>query len=190
MKKGWKIFIIVLVVVIILVFLYFIIFRRAICSNPIMIERPIDPKLKEQLRDISGSDKTGVFCQGEEGGDVVRLGTGGRRSIVCNIKTNETAQYELKVKEINILLGNEKTKLINTNWILQKGWKGTVNSSKEGYEIKLLTLNIPKDAPKSTIELDYEVIKNNDLTTNETHIVMFDIFQSPSLWQRITNPCY
>jgi hypothetical protein len=167
---------IVIIVISIIVLIFGIIFGRNVMCSGIRVTDQIDTAVKNQLRDLFGADKIGVSCQGEEGSDV-KLGTGKRVSLVCQIKVETPTNYRIVVGDPEILLGNEKIKLLNKNWILKKGLNDVgVNPGTITYA-PVLFLNIPRDAPKSTVSVDINVYNkdSSDPNAKETHTVVFDI---------------
>jgi hypothetical protein len=166
---------IVIIVISIIVLIFGIIFAKNIMCSGIRVTDQIDTAVKNQLRDLFGADKIGVSCQGEEGQDV-KVGTGKRVSIVCQIKVDEPANYKILVDDPMILLGGEKTKLAPKSWILSKGVNDVgVKPGTITYQ-PIIFLNVPSDAGKSTVQLNLKVYDKNDPTGSyETHTLVFDI---------------
>lgn len=164
---------IVIIVISIIILIFGIIFGRNIMCSGIRATDQIDIAVKNQLRDLFGSDRIGVICQGEEGSEV-KLATGKRVSLVCQIKTEENVKYKIEVSDPEILLGSEKTKKMDKRWILKKGWEGYVNPGVITYA-PVLYLNVPRDAPKSTVSVDVRVINTNSDGDGDTHSIVFDL---------------
>ncbi len=170
---------IVIIVISIIILIFGIIFGRNIMCSGIRVTDQIDTAVKNQLRDLFGSDKIGVSCQGEEGSEV-KLATGKRVSLVCQIKVESPKTYNFIINpsDVQFFLGNNKQKAIPTSWILKSGvQKVGVKPGTITYQ-PVLFLNVPKDAAKSTISVDICVKDvSQDSTDNscETHTVVFDL---------------
>lgn len=164
---------IVIIVISIIILIFGIIFGRNIMCSGIRATDQIDTAVKNQLRDLFGSDKIGVSCQGEEGSEV-KLAAGKRVSLVCQIKTEENIRYKLDVSDPEILLGAERTKPMDRNWILKRGWIGYVSPGTITYA-PILYINVPRDAPKSTVAVDIKVTDMNSNDEGSTHTVVFEL---------------
>ena len=163
---------IVIIVISVIILIFGIVFAKNIMCSGIRATDQIDSAVKNELRDIFGADKIGVSCQGEEGSEL-KLGTGKRVSVVCQIKTEENIKYKIDVGDPEILLGNEKTQNMQKSWILKSGWTGYVTPGTIMYA-PILYLNILSDAPKSSVSVDLKVT-NTDTGNIETHTIVFDI---------------
>lgn len=162
---------IVIIVIAIIVLIFGIIFGRNIMCSGIRATDQIDTAVKNQLRDIFGSDRIGVSCQGEEGSKV-KLATGERVSLVCQIKTESPTEYTISIEDPVLLPGGEKEVPMKKSWILKSGWKGNVNPGNIMYA-PVLYLNIPRDASKSTVSVKINVRTENGQP--EPHYVVFDL---------------
>lgn len=160
-KRGkiWLIVGIVVVILIILGVVGLIIYRNAKCSN---IQIPIQINGKSPCETYLGlCDEYGVNCMGEKGQEV-KLGTGGRRGVICMIKTNETSYYDLRVVNISSLKGASTQEV--QKWILDEGWKGDVSPGGDGEVAPVLILDIPRDAPATKLKITIEEINENDVS--------------------------
>ena len=89
---------IVIIVISIIILIFGIIFAKNIMCSGIRVTDQIDQAVKNQLRDLFGADKLGVSCQGEEGSDV-KLATGKRVSLVCQIKVDQPTNYRIDITD-------------------------------------------------------------------------------------------
>ncbi len=166
---------IVIIVISIIILIFGIIFGRNIMCSGIRLTEKLNDEVMNEIIDIFGSDKLGVSCQGEE--ELVKLGTGKRVNLFCGIKVDQPTSYRIVADDPQLLLGNERKKAIPRSWILSKG---TNDVGVQPGEIKyqsVLTLNIPRNAERSTAELNLKVYdkNSNDPSSYETHTIQFDI---------------
>jgi len=171
----------IIVVILVILLILGIIFARDVCSHGIQITENINPAVKNQLTTLFGADNYGVLCMGELG-QVIKLGAGGKRQVICMIKTNETLDYELKVNEIDSLRGSTNEEV--QKWVLTEGWKGTVNPGGNETEAPILVLNIPKNTPQTTLKL--KIIETDNTGSTKIHYSYIDIAPPPSLLESIT----
>ena len=167
---------IVIIVISIIILIFGIIFGRNVMCSGIRVTDKINDAVMNELNDMFGSDKLGVSCQGE-GGSEVKLATGKRVNIVCGIKVDQSTSYRIVADDRQILLGNEKTKAVPKSWILSKGVTDIgVTPATIKYQ-PILLLNVPRNAPKSTISVDMKVYDKGSIDPNayETHTVVFDL---------------
>ena len=163
-KKIFWIVGIILAAIIILVIGFFIL-GRLICEP--QLESPPGMNPDPNIKLLYNQNYTsGIYCIGE-GSREIKLGAGGRRGVICRIIVNETSNYELKVTNISSLKGASTVNV--QSWVLDKDWKGTVNPGGDGIYANVLLLNIPMDAPITTLKLTIEEIKNNDNSTIKKH---------------------
>ncbi|MBM3233564.1 hypothetical protein FJZ19_00545 [Candidatus Pacearchaeota archaeon] len=162
---------IVIIVLALIMLILGIVFVRSIMCAGIQVSEDLGSGVKNQVRNLFGGDKLGVKCVGESGQEI-KYGTGGRRQVVCIIKTDEQTEYQLRVKEVKSLSG------VNTataeKWIIDQDWKGKVSPGGNGAEATVLLLNIPKDAPTTSLKLTIEA-KNTNTDSVTSHTLYIDI---------------
>lgn len=158
--------IIILVLGVSMLILGMVLIRNIMCSG-LQITEDLSTGVKNEIKNLFGADKIGVKCLGE-GGAEVKLGTGGRRAVICILKTQENVEYELKVTTIESKTG-ASTETVNS-WVVDKDWKGTVKPGQDNEQTVLL-LNIPKDAPQTTLKLTIQA--NNIASGSEETITSY-----------------
>ncbi len=163
---------IVIIVISIIVLIFGIIFGRNVMCAGIQVTEDINQGVRNQVKVLFGADKFGVVCVGE-GGQEVRIGSGGRRKIVCIIKTEDANEYDLTVRDIQSLKG-ASTSTVN-RWVLDDGWKGSVSPGGDGTDAPVLILDIPQDAPTTTLKITIDEIRNRDSSTKKTHTSVIDV---------------
>jgi len=163
---------IVILVISITMLVLGIIFVRGVMCSGIQISEDLSEGVKNEIRSLFSADEIGVKCLGE-GSQEIKLASGGRRKIICIIKTEEAAEYKLSVKEIKSIKGASDSAV--SKWVIDKEWKGSISPGGKGKEVTALLLNIPKDAPTTTLKITIEDIKNNDVNSKTTHISYIDI---------------
>lgn len=163
---------IVIIVISIIVLIFGIIFGRNVMCSGIQITEDINAGVKNQVKLLFGADKYGVVCVGE-GGQEVKIASGGRRKIVCIIKTEDSVEYDLTVRNIQSLKG-ASTASVN-KWVLDDGWKGSVSPGGDGTEAPVAILDIPQDAPTTTLKITIDEVKNQDSSSKKTHTAVIDV---------------
>ena len=162
---------IVIIVLALVMLILGIVFVRSIMCAGIQVSEDLGAGVKNQVRNLFGGDKLGVKCVGESGQEI-KYGTGGKRQVICIIKTDEQAEYNIKVKELKSLSG------VNTQtaekWIIDQDWKGKVSPGGDGVEASVLMLNIPKDAPITSLKLTIEA-RNTNTDSTTTHYSYIEI---------------
>jgi hypothetical protein len=140
--------IIILVLGVTMLILGMVLIRNIMCSG-LQITEDLSTGVKNEIKNLFGADKIGVKCVGE-GGQEVKYGTGGRRPVVCIIKTQEQVEYDIQVTSIESKAG-APTSVVN-KWVIDQNWKGSVVPGQDNEQTVLL-LNVPSDAPATTIKL-------------------------------------
>jgi hypothetical protein len=161
--------IVVLVIGVSMLILGMILVRSIMCSG-LQITEDVTTGVKNEIKTLFGAEQFGVKCLGE-GGQDVKLGTGGRRKVICMIKTEEQTSYDIQIKSLESLQG-AKTDIVN-NWAISKGWTGSVTPGQENEETVLL-LNIPRDAPATTLKITIQS-KNVGTGSEKTITSIIDV---------------
>jgi hypothetical protein len=158
--------IVILVIGMSMLILGLIFVRKIMCSGIIITEQ-ISTSVENEIKGLFNVDDYGVRCLGEEG-EEVKIGDGGRRQIPCVIKTDETMEYELKIKSIESIKGVSTNAV--QNWILDKDWKGSVSTGDK--TVPVVILDVPKNVDATTLKLTIEEITANG---QQTHISYIDV---------------
>jgi len=162
---------IVILVIAIIMLVLGIIFVRTIMCTGIQVSEEVGIGVKNEVRSLFGADRYGVKCMGE-GSQEIKLGSGGRRKVLCLIKTEEVTNYRLTAT-VKSLKGASDATL--RRWIIDEDWSGSVVPGDDRGEATVLLLDIPRDAPTTTLKITVDAIKNNDPSTRTTHIAYIDI---------------
>jgi len=148
---------IVVIVIAITMLILGIVFVRSIMCSGIQISEDLSIGVRNEIKTLFGANKEGVACLGE-GSQEVRLGTGGRRKIVCMIRTDEQTKYRL-TSSVDTIKGASRN--IVDKWIIDKDWSGEVSPGGEGAEAVTVLLDIPKDAPATTLKIITKATNEN-----------------------------
>ena len=148
--------IVVLVLGVSMLILGMVLIRSIMCSG-LQITEDLSAGVKNEIKTLFGADRFGVKCLGQ-GGAEVKLGTGGQRPIICILKTDADAEYDLVVSSIESLSG-AKTEIVNS-WAIDKGWRGRVIPGQEQEETVVL-FNIPRDAPNTAVKITIQATNLN-----------------------------
>jgi hypothetical protein len=144
--------IIVLVLGVSMLILGMVLIRNIMCSG-LQITQDVSAGVRNEIKNLFGADTIGVKCMGE-GSQDVRLGTGGQRKIVCLVKVEEQANYQIVASEVKSLKGASNE--IVSKWILSKEWTGAVRPGVDN-EADFLLLSIPNDAPATTLRIKVDI---------------------------------
>lgn len=160
---------IVIIVISIIVLIFGIIFARNVMCSGIQITEQVDSAVKSQLTALFGADKYGVNCMGE-GNQEIKLGTGGRRKVICMIKSEEESEYSIKITRVESLKGASDS--VVDKWILDQDWTGTVSPGGDGSEAVILLLDIPRDAPTTTLKLKIQETNQRSGSTDTRYSII------------------
>lgn len=162
---------VVIVLSVALLILGIVFIRNLMCSGIQMTEN-VDKSVTNQLNKLFGADNYGIVCVGE-GVNEYSVATGGRRMISCVIKTETQSQYDIKVTSVESLSG-ANTQTVQ-KWIIDKDYiNGQASPGGDGTTAGVLLLDIPRDAPTSTLKVISES-KNLQTDTTQTHTSYIDV---------------
>jgi len=164
--------IVVIVLAVSMLILGMIFVRSIMCSGIVMSEE-ISENVQNEIRGLFGANEFGVSCMGE-GGEEVKIADGGRRKIICVIKTDEGGEYTIRVKEIKSLKGTPTADV--NKWVLVNEWKGSVGVGEK--TVDPLILNIPKNTQATTLRIIFEEsgpggVKTHASTIDVAHMGAF-----------------
>lgn len=166
---------IVIIVIAVTMLILGIVFVRSIMCSGILISEDLSSGVRNEIKTLFGADKFGVKCMGE-GSQEVGLGSGGRRKIVCMIKTEEVATYKLTA-DVDTVKGASKSTV--QGWIVDQDWTGSVTPGTDE-EAAVVLLDIPRDAPTTTLKIIVNSMKGSagggfEPDTKRTHTSYIDI---------------
>jgi len=149
-----------------------ILIKNIMCTGLIMTDQ-ISTGIKNEIKGLFGQQEFGVKCMGE-GSQEIRIGDGGRRKIICVIRSDESKIYNLKVDSIESLKGTSNPEV--QRWILDKDWNGQVSPGDT--EATVLVLDIPRKISTTTLKI---VMTVDDGMTQETHTSFVDVVHTGAL---------
>ncbi len=157
---------IVIIVIAITMLVFGIVFVRNIMCSAINLTDELGKNAESEINNLFGSVGGEIQCIGS-GGDAITLVPGRINIIYCGIRAKETAEYEIRVREIR---GEDLSSSTIENWIVADDdtWRGTVAPGDESSK-KVLRLRIPENAPEKSLVItieakrDSEVIKSQEL---------------------------
>ena len=147
--------IIVLVLGVSMLILGMVLIRNIMCSG-LQITEELTTGVKNEIKNLFGADKIGVKCMGE-GGQDIKIGTGGKRKIICIIKENQADVEYTLTTTVSVL--PKTSKLDVQPWILSNGGDKVAVRPGDETEYLALYLNIPEDAPSTDLSLSIDVLK-------------------------------
>jgi len=143
------------------------IFVRSIMCSGIIISEEISSNVQNEIRGLFGANDFGVKCMGE-GGEEISIGDGGRRKVTCVVKTEEGGKYSLVLKEIKSL--TNPTQNVQA-WVIDSGFDGNVGVGDN--DVSVVTLNIPKNTPTTTLKITVEETNPNGV--KKLHVSVIDV---------------
>ncbi len=158
---------IVIIVLAVIMLIFGVFWVRKIMCSGIVITEDITEGVENEIKSLFNVDDYGVKCMGE-GGEEVKLGDGGRRQIPCIIKTDETMEYELKIKSIESLKGVSSNSV--QKWIIDEDWTGTVSPGDK--TVSIAVLDIPKNVDATTLKI---IVQEITETGEQTHTLYVDV---------------
>lgn len=175
MKKGaieLSISTIIIIVLAVVMLILGVVFVRSMMCAGIFIGEQITDGVQNEIRDLFGSNDVGVKCIGEEG-KIFKIGTGGARPIACTMIVEEETEYSIKLDSIESKTDSVANRIVE-EWVQDDEWEGTVQPGKNGRTEVGALLNIPSNAPKTTLKLNFE-ITNEDTGAMETHTSYIEV---------------
>jgi len=158
---------IVIIVLAISMLVFGLVFVKKIMCSGIIITDQISTGVENEIKGLFNVDDYGVKCMGEAG-EEIKLADGGRRQIACVIKTDESIEYNLKIKSIESLQG------VSTNavqkWIIDEDWKGTVSAGDK--TVSVAVLDIPKNVDATSLKIIVQEITDFG---EDTHTLYIDV---------------
>ena len=109
---------------------------------------------REEVSKLFGATKDGVKCAGEGTNEPLSMGSGGRRNLICIIRSEDNVEYEITVKNIENLKRPSDDSF--ENWILDKDWEGSVAPGGEGTDAVVAVLDIPKEVSSTSLKFTIE----------------------------------
>jgi len=162
--------IVVLVLSVSMLILGIILIRSIMCSG-IEITDELSRGVKNEVKSLFGGDRYGVRCAGQ-GTQEIKLATGGQRRLLCFIRTDTPATYDLDI-EITSLKG-ASTDVVN-RWVISEGRQDIkVRPGGEGTEAIFAVLDIPADAQATTLEIEI-IAKNQETESEESIFSIIDV---------------
>jgi hypothetical protein len=154
-KKGaleMSIGTIVVMVIAITMLILGIVFVRSIMCKGIQMTDKLNEGVMNQISELFGSQEYGVKCMGENGEDL-SFGTGGKRAFGCFIKVDKSSEYKIEVKK---MASNDVSESELKEWVDFSGWEGTINPGGKGKNVVALMLDIPREAPATSLQITLE----------------------------------
>ena len=158
---------IVIIVLAISMLVLGLIFTKNIMCSGIILSDQISSGVENEIKGLFDVDDYGVKCMGE-GGEEIKLGDGGRRQIACVIKTDESIEYDLRIKSIESLKGVSSANV--QKWILDQDWKGSVASGDK--TVSVAVLDIPKNVDATSLKIIVQEITDFG---EQTHTLYIDV---------------
>jgi len=165
--------IVVLVIGVSMLILGIILVRSIMCSG-MQITEDLSSGVRNEVQNLFGGGKYGVKCVGTEGAEV-NLGTGGRRAIVCIIKEDTPSIYDITISKTDVISLKENVVSSATvqSWILGTpgASKISVKAGGDGQNVVVLLLEIPRDAPATTLQIKMNALKEGGTAESITSII-------------------
>jgi hypothetical protein len=135
---------------------------RNIMCGALGLTGDINGKVQSQINELFGSSEGEIQCIGA-GGDPVQLIPGKLNVIWCGVHADKAADYKIETTEIKIE-GVSQTEL--AKWKESDKWTGTVSPGDTAPK-KVVRLNIPDDAPESSVIVRLSVSRDGRVITTQ-----------------------
>ena len=142
------------------------IFVRSIMCSGIVLTEEISRSMENEVKNLFGAREYGVKCMGE-GGQEVRLATGGRRAFACIINTPTGGRYNLEVTGVEDIT----TKADRSDLIADETPEWDVGTDPTTATVAVL--NLPRGTPETTLKIS--ILETDPNGVSKTHISYVDI---------------
>ncbi|HRZ85660.1 MAG TPA: hypothetical protein P5277_02665 [Candidatus Paceibacterota bacterium] len=157
--------IIVVVLSLTLLIMGFVLVRSIMCGA-IELTGNINAKIAKQVNDFFETSTAEIYCIGQ--GDPVKVAPG-INNVWCGFNTRTGGEYTVKITEVKSISTTIPKTIKLESWISVKQDK--VNIAPQDKESKkIVTLEIPEDAPEGTIRLTLSVQKKGDVSPEDIMI--------------------
>jgi len=150
--------IVVVVLSLTLLIMGFILVRSIMCSA-IGLTNDVGDKAKKQINDFFDTSSKEVYCVGQ--GDPTKVSPG-VNNVWCGFNSGTGGTYIVKITEIKSISSSMPKTIDYMKWVTVKQDSVTVLPDERESQ-KLVTVEIPKDAPEGTIRISLEVQKEGDM---------------------------
>lgn len=140
--------VVVIVIAMSMLILGIVLVRKVMCAGIILTDK-VTTATENEINNLFDTSEFGVKCMGE--GEQVRFGGGGRRQLICVINSLEGGEYNLKVKNIDVLKGAIDPDRI----VIDKDWRGSAQPGKK--TVTVAVLDVPRNVPDSSLKFNIEV---------------------------------
>ena len=162
---------IVIVVIAVTMLILGLVLVRTIMCSAVQLTEDVNQNVKNEIKNLFGTTKYGVICMGE-GGQEIKIATGGKRKIVCMVKVEEQATYDISVDNIESLSGAASS--IVDGWVLDRDVDSLSVSPGSVTEAVAIYMSIPRDAPTTSIKITLRDT-NQDTGITNSHFSYIDI---------------
>jgi hypothetical protein len=143
---------------------------RSIMCQAIGLTTDVNGKVTAELDRYFGATGGEVVCIGS-GNDAVKMQADSTNNVFCSIRAPQTAEYEINlVNHMSFIDTLDEDRL--KQWIRQSTWKNNVAPGDQTVK-KVITLNIPDNAPEGQVRFTVEIKKDGELIS--TQDLDFDI---------------
>lgn len=138
-----------------------IVLVRSILCGAINLTGDVNNNVKKELQNLFQSTGGEVVCIGSGGGEVSFV-PGRRAQIHCAIKSPETAEYSIKMIDIQASKSNDKV----GDWVATSEWTGRV-APNDDIPKTAVRLDIPDTAPEENLIISVEIERNGELISTQ-----------------------
>lgn len=153
---------IVIIVIAVTMLILGIVFVRSIMCGAIGLTGDMNDRIKGEINDLFGATGGEVQCVGARG-EPVRMEPGKMNIVYCGINAPQQAKYSITVTDYDAAYS---TKSDIKSWLLDDSWQGTV-APNDDLPKKIARLNIPKEAPEDSLNIQVTVKKENNIISTQ-----------------------
>ncbi|MBI2449596.1 hypothetical protein HYV49_04845 [Candidatus Pacearchaeota archaeon] len=138
-----------------------IVLVRSILCGAINLTGDVNTNVKKELQNLFQSTGGEVVCIGS-GGSEVSFVPGRRAQIHCSINAPDTAEYTIKMIDIQASKSGTKVE----DWVQTSEWKGRV-APGDSIPKTAIRLDVPTTAPEENIIVSVEIERNGELISTQ-----------------------
>src|SRR3989338_4763200 len=137
---------------------------RSIMCKAVNLTDDVNSKVGDELDRYFGDTGLEVACIGE-GGEPVKLIAGKTNTVFCTIRATEQAKYNINLVKSTSFITSLKDDQLKP-WIKSSSWSADVAHGDQSIK-KVVTLQIPSNAPEGPIRFQLEVKKADVLVATK-----------------------
>lgn len=154
---------IVIIVIAITMLILGIVFVRSVMCGALGLTIDLNDRVKGEIEDLFGATGAEVQCIGSAG-EPIRMEPGKANIVYCGIKAPQAAKYSIFISDYSGIYSSKST---IKSWIQDESWGPLEVAPGDNIPKKVITLNLPTNAPEDTIRIVVQVKKEGTLISTQ-----------------------